>query len=52
MPPTDPYGRAIRDHAHGRLTEPLYERDGDDVREHPIEAYYFGTFDGTHADGG
>ncbi|NGM71077.1 class I SAM-dependent methyltransferase [Natronolimnobius sp. AArcel1] len=42
MTDTDPFGRAIRDHYLGERDEPLYDRDGDDVREHRIEEWYFG----------
>lgn len=38
---SDPFGRAILDHARGEQTEPLLQRDGEWVREHPIEAFYF-----------
>ncbi|WP_137288147.1 class I SAM-dependent methyltransferase [Natronorubrum halophilum] len=41
MSPTDPYGRAIRDHYLGERDEPLIDRDGSATREHPIEAFYF-----------
>lgn len=37
----DPFGRAIRDHHHGRRTEPLLDRDGHETREHAIEHWYF-----------
>lgn len=37
----DPFGRAIRDWYRGDLDEPLLVRDGDETREHPIEAFYF-----------
>jgi len=39
---TDPFGRAIRDFHRGEQTEPLIDRDGDETREHAIEAFYFG----------
>ncbi|AEH37740.1 class I SAM-dependent methyltransferase [Halopiger xanaduensis] len=39
---SDPFGRAIRDHYRGERSEPLLDRDGDDVREHRIEQWYFG----------
>lgn len=38
----DPFGRAIRDHYHGNRDEPLIDRDGDSIREHAIERWYFG----------
>ena len=41
----DPFGRAIRDHHRGERDEPLVDRDGEERREHPIEAFYFGEFD-------
>lgn len=42
---TDPFGRAIRDHHLGEQEEPLVCREGDETLEHPIEQFYFGTFD-------
>jgi len=39
----DPFGRAIRDHYRGTQAGPLIDRDGDEVREHSIEQWYFGT---------
>lgn len=51
IPPTeartvsDPFGRAIRDHYHDERDEPLLQRDGEAVREHPVEAFYFDGFD-------
>ncbi|RKD97284.1 methyltransferase domain-containing protein [Halopiger aswanensis] len=39
---TDPLGRAVRDHYRGERSEPLLDRDGNDVREHRIEEWYFG----------
>jgi len=41
----DPYGRAIRDHHEGEREAPLRDIDGAEVREHPIERFYFGEFD-------
>ena len=41
----DPFGRAIRDHHRGERDEPLVDRDGEERREHPIEAFYFDAFD-------
>ena len=41
----DPFGRAIRDFHHGEQSEPLYQRDGETVLEHPIERFYFEPFD-------
>lgn len=40
----DPFGRAIRDYYLDELDEPLLHRDGEQVREHPIERFYFGEF--------
>jgi hypothetical protein len=37
----DPFGRAIHDQHRGDRSEPLLQRDGGDVREHPIERFYF-----------
>lgn len=42
---SDPFGRAIHDFQRGELAEPLVQRDGEAVREHPIEANYFGEYD-------
>jgi hypothetical protein len=42
---TDPFGRAIRDFHHDEQDAPLIQRDGEWARAHPIEAFYFGTFD-------
>lgn len=39
---TDPFGRAIGDHYRGERDGPLIDRDGDEVREHSIERWYFG----------
>lgn len=41
MPP-DPFGLAIRDYYLGDQDEPLIDRDGDEIREHSIERWYFG----------
>lgn len=41
----DPFGRAIRDHHRGEREHPLVDRDGDALREHPIEEFYFGGVD-------
>lgn len=46
MSSTDPYGRAIRDYYLGEQEEPLLDRDGADVRDHPIEEFYFGAVTG------
>lgn len=45
MSGSDPLGRAIRDHYHGEQDEPLIDRDGAEMREQPIERFYFGEFD-------
>jgi len=42
---TDPFGRALLDHHRGEREEPLRQRDGEDVRTHPIEDFYFGAFE-------
>ena len=42
---TDAFGRAIRDHHRGERTAPLCLGDGEETREHPIEAFYFAEFD-------
>jgi hypothetical protein len=41
----DPFGRALRDHHRGDRDEPLVQRDGETERDHPVEQFYFGTFD-------
>ena len=46
MTASDPYGRAIRDFHLGEQDEPLVDRCGDETREHPIERFYFGEFEG------
>lgn len=43
MPP-DPFGRALRDFHRGDMSEPLVQRDGDEVLDHPVEALYFDAF--------
>ncbi|WP_090307692.1 class I SAM-dependent methyltransferase [Natronorubrum texcoconense] len=45
MTPTDPFGRAIRDHHLGNREAPLFDRDGGARREHAIEDWYFGEHD-------
>lgn len=45
VPPADPFGRAIRDFHLGQQEEPLLQRDGEDVLEHPIGCFYFEEFD-------
>lgn len=42
---SDPFGRAIRDHYLGERSEPLLDRDGDEIREHAIERWYFGEYE-------
>jgi hypothetical protein len=42
---SDPFGRALKDHYQGTRTDPLVQRDGAETLEHPIEAFYFGSFD-------
>jgi hypothetical protein len=37
----DPFGRALHDHQRGEREEPLYQCDGADAREHPIQSFYF-----------
>lgn len=41
----DVFGGAVADYYYDRMTEPLYVRDGEESREHPIEAFYFEQFD-------
>lgn len=48
----DAFGSAIRDFHHGTQTEPLVQRDGEETLDHPIEAFYFESFDPTSGDGG
>lgn len=47
----DPYGRAIRDFHHDELDEPLIQRDGEEMIEHPIERFYFTEFTAEDNDG-
>lgn len=42
---SDAFGRAIRDWHFDETAAPLLERDGERVRDHPIEEYYFGEVD-------
>lgn len=37
----DPFGRALLDHQRGERDDPLFMRDGERAREHPIEEFYF-----------
>ncbi|MFC7072983.1 class I SAM-dependent methyltransferase [Halovenus rubra] len=45
---SDPFGRALRDHYRDEREEPLQQRDGEEVIEHPIEEFYFGEFTADH----
>lgn len=38
----DPFDRAIREHELGNRDVRLINRDGDEMRKHPIKQYYFG----------
>jgi len=38
---SDPFGRALLDHARGERTAPLGQIDGERVRDHPVEEFYF-----------
>jgi hypothetical protein len=40
----DAFGRALLDHHRGERDDPLRQRDGEFVRTHPIEDFYFGAF--------
>lgn len=40
----DPFDRAIRDYHLGEQAAPLVNRDGEEMREHPIERFYFRDF--------
>jgi len=42
---SDAFGRAIRDHHRGEREVPLYQVDGPERREHPVEEFYFTAFD-------
>jgi SAM-dependent methyltransferase len=42
---TSAFGGALLDHHRDERTAPLYQRDGEHVREHPIERFYFSGFD-------
>jgi SAM-dependent methyltransferase len=37
----DPFGRALRDHQRGEREAPLYQCEGAETREHPIQSFYF-----------
>lgn len=39
---SDPFGRALLDHARSERDAPLMQIDGEWEREHPIESFYFG----------
>lgn len=41
----DAFGSALRDFHRGDLDEPLVQRDGEETLEHPIEEFYYGSFD-------
>lgn len=41
----DPFGRAVRDHHDGTRESPLVQRDGGETVEHPIDDFYFSTYD-------
>lgn len=41
----DPFGRAVRDHYHDEQSGPLLQFDGEQRLEHPIEQFYFGSFE-------
>ncbi|WP_138006573.1 class I SAM-dependent methyltransferase [Halalkalirubrum salinum] len=41
----DAFGRAVYDHYRGEQAGPLWQCDGPDRREHPIEAFYFEPYD-------
>lgn len=43
----DPFGQALLDHHRGTQDEPLYQCDGTDRQIHPIEEFYFDTFETT-----
>lgn len=47
----DAFGRAIRDFHRGGLDEPLVQRDGEETLDHPIEKFYFGSFDAEGEEG-
>jgi SAM-dependent methyltransferase len=41
----DPFGRAVRDHHEETRESPLVQRDGAETLDHPIDGFYFGTYD-------
>lgn len=43
---TDPFGRAVYDHHHGARDEPLIQRDGEEILDHPIQEFYFEEYTG------
>lgn len=40
----DAFGRALLDHHRSERDEQLVQRDGDDVKTHPVGDFYFGDF--------
>jgi hypothetical protein len=39
------FGQALLDQYRGERDEPLYQRDGESVLRHPVEDFYFGSFE-------
>lgn len=42
---SNPFGQALLDHYRGEREDPLLQRDGETLRSHPIEDFYFGEFE-------
>ncbi|WP_254822839.1 methyltransferase domain-containing protein [Haloglomus halophilum] len=42
---SDPFGRAVRDHHEGARESALVQRDGTETLDHPIDDFYFSTYD-------
>jgi len=42
---SDPFGRAVRDHHAGTRESALVQRDGTETLDHPIDDFYFSTYD-------
>lgn len=41
----DPFGQALLDEYRGTREQPLCQRDGEEVLTHPVEDFYFGSFE-------
>lgn len=41
---TSAFGRGVLDHYRGERETPLHQRDGEEIKVHPVEDFYFGDF--------